>query len=50
MINSCDTEDIFKNWKGSTKELDLELISISSGPTEDIQGIILGTKKRNRRF
>lgn len=45
MILSCGTEDIFKNWKGSTKESDLELISISSGPTKDIQEIILGTKK-----
>lgn len=43
-------KDIFKNWKGSIKKLDLKLISVSSGPTQDIQGIILGTNKRNRRF
>lgn len=30
---SGDIEDILKNWKGSTKELDLKLISVSFGPT-----------------
>ena len=35
------------------KELDLKLIFVSLthfGPTKEISGIILGTKKRERRF